>query len=177
MKQKLTDGTALLRSLLAVDPSKRISSAEAASYSCCLLWVGFPFSPTCCPRTFALPLSFCPSLSFWPPSAFSVFPPLLLDLCIVLSIPFLALIDYKSYVHRPGQLAKRGPLALGEKLTESLRDNEDLGLGAPDFGRRCVIYFSLSLFLIFPLRGFAPLLDFPPTLVFFLRGLPAFYLF
>ena len=118
MKQKLTDGTALLWSLLAVDPSKKISSAESASYSCCLLWVGFPFSPTCCPRTFALPLSFCPSLSFWPPSAFSPlqFCPLLsfrllcfliLTPCRFLNITFTALQYFAFYC----RLASSGYLA------------------------------------------------------------------
>ena len=114
---------------------------------------------TFCPRTFALPLSFCSSLSFWPPSAFSHlklcpllsfrllrFPSPLPDLRIVLSIPFLALTDCKSYVHRPSQLANRGPLALADKLTESLRDNEDLGLGAPDLGGGVLFIF---LFLFF----------------------------
>ena len=88
MKQKVMDETAPLQSLLAVDLSKRISSAEAASYSCCLRWVGFPFSSTCCPWTFALPLSFCPSLSFWPPSAFSrlQFCPFL-SFCLLLCFP------------------------------------------------------------------------------------------
>lgn len=67
------EALSLLRSLLAVDPSRRIILAEAASHSWCL---------------------------------------------------------------RPSQLANKGPLALADKLTESLRDNGDLGLAAPDFGRR-----------------------------------------
>ncbi|KIJ89973.1 hypothetical protein K443DRAFT_64405, partial [Laccaria amethystina LaAM-08-1] len=99
----LTEETALLRkNLLAVDPSKRISLAEAASHSWCLRLI---------------------------------------------------------------QLTNRGPLALADKLTESLRDNGDLRLAAPDFGSRCVSFFLSShfrislpffVFLIDVLRPFIP---------------------
>jgi len=58
------------------------------------------------------------------------------------------------------------PLALVDELTESLRDNGDSGLAAPDSGRRCV-FFSLSFFGC-PTFGFsAPFLDFLPTFGFF----------
>ncbi|EDR04712.1 uncharacterized protein LACBIDRAFT_304059 [Laccaria bicolor S238N-H82] len=80
------EALSLLRSLLAVDPSRRINLAEAASHSWCL---------------------------------------------------------------RPSQLANKGPLALADKLTESLRDNGDLGLAAPDFGRR---FYFLPTFGFFFFR-------------------------
>ena len=72
MKRKLTEETALLRSLLAVNLSKRISLAEAASHSLCLRWLGFPFFSTFSPGPLPFPHPFAPAFR---PHPFSHPPP------------------------------------------------------------------------------------------------------